>query len=153
MIEQAYRDYAAELFAYAQKYVEANTAEDVVQKAFLDLMQCKEKVLKIRAFLYYRVIMNIFDNTKMQNNFNRMLQEVPLHRSEMPDERMIYAETLAGIKETITTLPEKNRRAVEAIIFNDSTYEEAAEECAISVDAVKASLKRAKSVLRGQMVE
>lgn len=144
MIEQAYQKHRSELLRYARKQVDRSTAEDIVQQAFIDLMEC-EQVQQVRAFLYRSVTTNIIDFIRSEI-YRRSCSLEVARRIEAPWEPMSYVETLTSVRQAIAKLP--RYQVVEDVLCDGYSYFEAARRHGITVSHCRQIIHRARKLIQ-----
>lgn len=148
-----YEEFFHALLAVACKYVEIETAKDIVQDTFFKLWSKPQKfvqIIDLRFYLYRAVqnqCLNYLRDKKVEENYR--------NETEMVSEDFFYnalleEEVFARLRGAINELPEKYRDVINLNLegLNDK---EIALHLGISLDAVKQQKRRGKEQLREKL--
>jgi len=145
--ETEFRKLYLPLGMYALRYVgETNSAEDIVQTAFLKAWQALENGFEIadfKAFMYRCVRNECISFFRQKQRFVE-LEEVP----EIEDNDIDTSERDARIWQAIDELPERCRQVFLLSKRDGLSNEEIADELGISVKTVKNQMTKAFTRLR-----
>jgi RNA polymerase sigma-70 factor, ECF subfamily len=153
--EALYERYSREVWALAYaRWMNADTAQDIMQEAFLRLWKQwldGEKILNPRAWLL-RVARNLAED-HAKSAFSRNGTQPPqtmngvYAKSPHPWERLEQQEAFAQVRLTLHELPEADREILTLRYALDYDTEEIADVLAIQVTAVHMRLSRARQRL------
>jgi len=152
IFEKLFKTYSKALkrFLYF-KFGDLESAEDVMQEAFIKLWSNCKKVEfeKAKSFLY-TVGNNLFINIKKHEKVvrNHQKQIKTYNNDESPQYLLEEKEFYVKIKKTIEALPEKQRVVFLMSRIEKKKYKEIAEELGLSVKAVEKRMHGALIVLR-----
>jgi len=145
MVERAYKKYQSELLRYARKKVDRSTAEDIVQQAFIDLMEC-EQVQQERAFLYQSVATNIIDFIRRETFAREYFSQLEERSNEQPDEHAICNEMFAMIKEAIAK--SRHSAIAEEVLLDGYSYSEVAKRRGITTSRCRQIIYRVRRLIQ-----
>ncbi|TKG95440.1 RNA polymerase sigma-70 factor [Puteibacter caeruleilacunae] len=155
--------YFTQLFFYAQKFVDEETARDLVQDVFLTLWNnCKTLTIdsSLEGYLFRMVRNKCLQNLEKQKvrRDYASVQEVKLKMDEIHyfDEdsgitSLIEQELEDKYEEALSKLPEKCRLVFEMSRKEGKKNREIAEEMGISVKAVEKHISKALSILKDEL--
>jgi RNA polymerase sigma-70 factor (ECF subfamily) len=156
--ELLYNKYAPGLIFYGRKFVDYQTAEDVVHDVFLKIW-CSDTVMfdneNISVYLFNAVRNMCFDLLKHQvvhddyvsNTVMAMkLEELALDENII--DKMIEQERIDTVYKAIDRLPEKCREVFVQAYMEEKKNLEIAEQLHISVRTVEAHIFKALKLLR-----
>ena len=148
-----YEEFLHALLAVACKYVEIETAKDIVQDTFFKLWNTPQKFVQItdlRFYLYRSVqnqCLNYIRDKKVEENYR--------NETEVASEDFFYnvlleEEVFIRLRGAINELPEKYRDVIN-LNLEGLSDKEIALHLGISLDAVKQQKKRGKEQLREKL--
>ena len=148
-----YEEFFHALLAVACKYVETETAEDIVQDTFFKLWNAPQKFVQItdlRFYLYRSVqnqCLNYIRDKKVEDRYR--------DRAEVVSEDFFYntvleEEIFIRLQQAIEELPEKYRKVIN-LNLEGLSDKEIALHLGISLDAVKQQKKRGKEQLKEKL--
>ena len=153
--EALYERYSREVWALAYaRWMNADTAQDIMQEAFLRLWKQWQEgasILNPRAWLL-RVARNLAED-HAKSAFSRNGTQPPqtmngvYAKSPQPWERLEQQEAFAQVRMTLHELPEADREILTLRYALDYDTEEIADVLAIQVTAVHMRLSRARQRL------
>lgn len=153
--ETLYERHSREVWALAYaRWMNADTAQDIMQEAFLRLwkqMESGESILNPRAWLL-RVARNLAeDHAKSAFRRNgthppQTMNGVPAHQP-LPLERLEREETFAQLREAMEQMPKADREILTLRYALDYETGEIAELLSINATAVHMRLSRARQRL------
>lgn len=153
-----YKTNAPKLIFYASKYVDATTAEDLVQDIFLKIWQKQTFILLnegIKTYLYHAVKHACLDYLKHQNVKNNYMNTVitklkieELYFSDDPQFLYSADDRLCHIYREVGKLPEKCREIFIMSYLEERKTSEIADLLNISPRTVEAQLYKALRLLR-----
>lgn len=159
-----FRKYYPSLVFYATRFLEQEQAEDVVQDAFLDLWQRRDRIDKgdnLRAFMYrsvYTRVLNKLKHAAVTNNYQALTRDVMLKKAKYltPDNndvlRKIESEELGAVIDTvIESLPEKCRQVFKLSYLHGLKNREIADSLGISLKTAEAHMYKALKILRERL--
>ena len=159
--ERLYREYAPALIYYARKFVDYETAEDIVHDVFLKVWESETVMLvhqDIASYLYNAVRNHCLDLLKHQTisddyltQATRDLQLEELNHDDNPLDGMIKREQLDALYREIDRLPEKCREVFVLAYIEEKKNMEIADQLNISVRTVEAQIYKALKLLRSAL--
>ena len=154
--EDLYINYSRELFWIAMAYSNNKIlAEDAVQEAFLYLWKNRKKfnnTEELRPYLNLVVrnhITDFFRHRQIREKHHPIIQEETLEREYNPEEDD-FEEKFEAATKLINTLPEGCRKVFVAAVIEGMTYQQIADQLAISKNTVKTQLKIAYKKLQSK---
>lgn len=143
-IEHSFKLYYRQLCIYALHFIEdMGTVEDIVQEAFVGLLQRKEEVRDVKPYLYASVRNKCISYLKKQRVGTDVVPE------DIPSEDMEdRSEIEARLWSAIDSLPEKRRRILLMSKRDGMKYEDIAYMLGISVNTVRNQISKALQALR-----
>ncbi|HBE03979.1 MAG: hypothetical protein A2096_09930 [Spirochaetes bacterium GWF1_41_5] len=117
-------------------------ADDAAQETFLRAFRSLRTFRSDSAFStwLYRITVNVcFDMLRKQKREKKLLQDL-----QVRTEKKTYNSEENAVNLMFAVLPENYRRVLELKFIGRCTYAEIAEEEKITIDAVKARIKRAR---------
>ena len=156
--ERAFADLMREYYAYVYAIVvgivdNAHDAEEVVQDAFFNAyrgLTQLEDATKFRSWLAEITRNCARQWLRKQRDETVSLDEVSeqiLQTQDSPDERLTQLEQRELIRQTIETLPQKDREIVRAFYLEGASYDELTNAHGLSYNAIASRLSRAKQQL------
>ena len=152
-----YEEFFHALLAVACKYVETETAEDIVQDVFLSFWKMDRggfpNVKTIKTFLYnsvqHRCLNYLRDLEIRDRNYKN------LGREELDEDyflcQQIRADVVAELFGAIDELPDRCKEIFKRSYVNGQEDRKIAEELNISLNTIKTQKQRAKSYLRERL--
>lgn len=161
-IEKLYRQYASLLTFYTRKFVDNDTAKDIIQDLFLKLCTVSDEILfgeDIKSYLYQSVRNACIDYLKRQETENNYIQTAinNLKLEEIyfnDDSQFVFSadERLKSVYKTVLTLPEQCRRIFTMYYFEEQKSSDIATKLDLSVRTVESQLYKALKLLRKTLV-
>ncbi|AZS31751.1 RNA polymerase sigma factor [Butyricimonas faecalis] len=148
-----YEEFFHALLAVACKYVEMETAEDIVQDTFFKLWNTPQKFVQItdlRFYLYRSVqnqCLNYIRDKKVEENYRN---ETELVSEDFFYNVLLEEELFIRLRGAINELPEKYKEVI-SLNLEGLSDKEIALHLGISIDAVKQQKKRGKERLREKL--
>ena len=148
-----YEEFFHALLAVACKYVEVETAKDIVQDTFFKLWSTPEKFVQITDLRFY--VYRSVQNQCLNYLRDRKVEENYRNETEMVSEDFFYnvlleEEVFIRLRGAINELPEKYRDVIN-LNLEGLSDKEIALHLGISLDAVKQQKKRGKEQLREKL--
>lgn len=140
-IESLFAAQESALLLYAQKLVhhDAETAEDIVQEAFLRLHACFHSVQQPKAWLY-RTVHNLAMNHLRSDRKIVPLTERPGDESSdalpLPDEYLVRLETITQTRQCLGQLDARSRELVRLKFEEGLSYKEISARTNLSISNV-----------------
>ena len=152
------RRHTERFYRLAYRYVQSReTAEDIVQEAFLKLWENPgtwqpERSNKFSTW-FYRVVINLcLDWRKKKRPAAYLDNETPLADDQEPmDATMIRAQEQKVLEQEIAALPERQRTALNLCFGEGLSNQEAAEVMGVKLKALQSLIMRAKTTLKERM--
>ena len=161
--EQLYEKYAPGLIFYAGKFVDDQTAEDVVHDVFLKIWNSETVMIfndGIKSYLFSAVQNTCLDLLKHQavhddymSKAIRDLKIEELTTGENMLDNLIEREQINAVYKEIDRLPEKCREVFTLAYLEEKKNVEIAEQLNISVRTVEAHIFKALKILRNVLKE
>ena len=148
-----YEEFFHALLAVACKYVETETAEDIVQDTFFKLWNAPQKFVQItdlRFYLYRSVqnqCLNYIRDRKVEENYRN---ETELVSEDFFYNVLLEEELFIRLRGAINELPEKYKEVI-SLNLEGLSDKEIDLHLGISIDAVKQQKKRGKERLREKL--
>jgi RNA polymerase sigma-70 factor (ECF subfamily) len=156
-LKDLYLTKAQSLFFFASRFVDSETAEDIVQDAFLKLWDNREKIFAsetINSYLFQIVKNACLDNLKHESVKNKVFQELSI-QLRMDEIEYYTKETFSienrkieQIHQLIENLPERCKEIFIAAYFENKRNKDIASELNISIRTVDAQIYKALSIIR-----
>ena len=152
-----YEQYAPGLIFYARKFVDHNTAEDIIHDVYLRIWNRDFFLIEesIRSYLFRAVRNSCLDYLKHLSVRNDYMSKaiVELKMEEITyyqdtDNQLIDQEQISSIYHAIDHLPEKCREIFKRSYLDDRKNAEIAQEFGISVRTVEAQIYKAMKTIR-----
>jgi RNA polymerase sigma-70 factor (ECF subfamily) len=151
------RRHSGRYYRIAYRFVRSKeTAEDVVQDAFLKLWEDPEKwrgeLSKKFTTWFYRVVTNLCLDRLKRPRTVELDENLPL-ADERPsaDESVMQAEAYRHLERAIAALPERQRTALNLCFDEGLSNQEAADVMGLKLKALQSLIMRAKTALRERM--
>lgn len=138
-----------ELLAYATCRVGATLANDMVQKAFIVLMQCTQEVEHPRAFLYKCLKREIASHTREENRRQRLAKRCARPLAQESPDTLCHLEQIGKVKAIIGTLP--RQPVVSGVLLESQSAQEVAKKHGLTEMAVRQVVERARKATRGEL--
>ena len=148
-----YEEFFHALLAVACKYVEIETAKDIVQDTFFKLWNTPQKFVQItdlRFYLYRSVqnqCLNYIRDKRVEENYRN---ETEVASEDFFYNVLLVEEVFIRLRGAINELPEKYRDVIN-LNLEGLSDKEIALHLGISLDAVKQQKKRGKEQLREKL--
>lgn len=157
-----YLQYAGELIFFARKFVDHQTAEDIVQDLFLKIWDRKSTVIAeseinnyLRSMVQNACIDHIrhqsVENSFLQKNI-RQLQLDELKYYESLNDHPGEAENMEVLYASIETMPPKRKEIFKKFFLEEQKHADIATELNISVRTVETHIYQALKFLRERIV-
>lgn len=156
-----FRKYYSSLKFYASRFLDDQQAEDVVQDAFMDLWQRRDKIEKgeyLRAFLYksvYTRALNILQHSVIVENHGKAITDIYLKKVDYfcSDSNEILEaiesnELGEEILQVIESLPNKCKEVFKLSYLYEMKNKEIADVMGVSLRTVEAHMYKALGLLR-----
>ncbi len=153
--EFIFKKHYKELCYFALKFTKnEEEAEEVVQDVFYKIWEKRKFInikISVKSYLYMSVrnkcIQNINHN-KLIKLYESQIQENENNECELPDDFIIYNESIKIFNEALNTLPENCVEIFKMSRFEGLKYKEIAERLAISIKTVEANISKALKTFR-----
>lgn len=129
-----------------------DSAEDIVQEAFVKLWERKENfntIDSIKAFLYLTVkntCLNLYKHKQVIQKHSQSLTEMMDEISV--DHKMVEAEVASQIRQALEQLPDGYRKVIYLGYFEGLSNQQAADHLNVSINTVKTQKVRGLRILR-----
>ena len=163
IFERLYKEYAPGLLFYARKFVDCQTAEDVVHDVFLKAGMSKSFLLtnENRGSYLFRAVRNAcLDLLKHQvvhdDYMSRAIRDLKIEElttGENALDSLIYREQIDAVYKEIDRLPDKCREVFTLAYLEEKKHIDIAEQLNISVRTVEAHIFKALKILRNVLKE
>jgi RNA polymerase sigma-70 factor (ECF subfamily) len=159
--KRLYEKYAPGMIFYARKFVDRQTAEDIVHDVFLKIWS-RETVMiideSIGSYLYRAVQHSCLDYVKhlsVHNDYvGRAIADLTMEElvsEKNPIDTLIEQEQRDAVYKSIDQLPEKCREVFVLAYLEEKKNAEIAESLHISVRTVEAQIYKALKILRNML--
>lgn len=159
-INQLFRQYSKPLFYYACKFVDEDSAKDIVQDVFLKLW--KNRTIPIHESISGLLFTMIRNNCLQQIEKEKVRQHYASHaKLQLREQELLYysGENLSIIQlelqnkldQAIEKLPEKCRNVFIMSRFQNKKNREIAEELGITLKAVEKHIGKALQIIRHEL--
>lgn len=151
------RRHTERFYRLAYRYVQnKETAEDIVQDAFLKLWENPERWQPERnsqfTTWFYRVLVNLCLDWQKKKRPAALDEDLPLIDEHEPHETtMIRTQEQQALEQAIADLPERQRLAVNLCFTEGLSNQEAAEIIGVRLKALQSLIMRAKARLKERM--
>jgi RNA polymerase sigma-70 factor (ECF subfamily) len=151
------RRHTERFYRLAYRYMQnKETAEDIVQDAFLKLWEDPEKWQPERnskfTTWFYRVVVNLCLDWQKKKRPVALDDEWPLvDEGETLDEAMSRAQEQKMLEKEIAGLPERQRTALNLCFDEGLSNQEAAEVMGLKLKALQSLIMRAKATLKDRI--
>ena len=155
---EIYRKYATLMQAFASKFIDRITAEDMVQDVFMRIWVSRETSPineSLQAYLFRAVrnrCINHLEHLKVKASYEAQavidlqIREAGFFQS--PEHLLIQQEQLEQVRREIDKLPEKSRRVFLMAYDDDMKAADIAEKLQLSVRTVETQIYKALKTLR-----
>jgi len=160
--EAFYLQYAGELIFFARKFVDHQTAEDIVQDLFLKIWDRKSTVIaesEIKNYLRSMVQNACIDYIKHQSVESSFLQEGirqlqldELKYYESSNDHFREAENIEALYASIEKMPPKRKEVFKKFFLEEQKHADIAIELNISVRTVETHIYQALRFLREKVI-
>ncbi|MGH7823622.1 MAG: RNA polymerase sigma factor [Candidatus Binatia bacterium] len=144
-------------YRLAYRYVQdRDTAEDMVQEAFLKLWEDPgrwqpQRNTKFTTW-FYRIVVNLCLDWAKKKRPLELDEEMPLSdERETVDATMIRSEEQKILEKEIAALPERQRMALNLCFDEGLSNQEAADVMGVNLKALQSLIMRAKTTLKQRM--
>jgi len=160
LFDELFRQYSRPLFYYASKFVENETAKDIVQDIFFKVWSDRKIIVSksLNALLFTMVRNSCLQHLEKQKVRNKYLESA---RLKLQEEELLYfmeektslieQELEDKLNKVLNSLPERCRQIFLLSRFENKKNKEIAEELEISVKAVEKQITRALATIRTEM--
>lgn len=134
-------------------------AQDIVQSCFLKLWQnpnmySPDKKAQFTTW-FYRVVLNACEDLRRKNKV-RAYQDIDemanIYGTEGSQESdMVVNEDQIALEKAIADLPDRQKDALNLVVYQEMKQKEAAETMGVGVKALESLLSRAKATLKDKM--
>jgi len=144
-------------YRLAYRYVQTReTAEDIVQDAFLKLWEAPGKWQPERnskfTTWFYRIVVNLCLDWQKKKRPLTLDEKLPLvDERETPDAEMIRTQEQHVLEREIAALPERQRLALNLCFAEGLSNQEAAEVIGVRLKALQSLILRAKATLKERL--
>jgi RNA polymerase sigma-70 factor (ECF subfamily) len=159
--KRLYEKYAPGMIFYARKFVDHQTAEDMVHDIFLKMVNRDNLIIideSIGSYLFRAVQNACKDYLKRksvrEDYLSRAITELKIEELEFaanPVNQMIYEEQIDAIYKAIDQLPEKCREVFVLAYLEEKKNAEIAESLHISIRTVEAQIYKALKTIRNML--
>ena len=161
--EELYKVYAPRLIYYAGRYVDSDTAEDLVQDIYMKLWQkrlfSKMEEKSLKSYLYHSVQNACLDLLRHQEVEGDYVQSMTLkwqiegiYYNDNPEWLLGDDERMPRVLREIQKLPEKCREIFMMSYMEERKTAEIAKMLEVSPRTVEAQLYKALKTLRGALI-
>jgi RNA polymerase sigma-70 factor (ECF subfamily) len=134
-------------------------AEDIVQEAFMKLWSRPDifdaaKGVKFTTW-FYRVVTNLaIDKTRRRKpQVKSEVLDFLADQTPRVDDRMVDLEQQTAIETAISSLPERQKAALNLCFYEGLSNKDAAEILGVGIKALESLLMRAKKTLREDLIQ
>ncbi len=144
-------------YLLAYRYMQnRETAEDIVQDAFLKLWEAPGKWQPEQnsqfTTWFYRIVVNLCLDWQKKKRSLVLDTELPLADThDAPDTVMIHTQEQQVLEQEIAALPERQRMALNLCFAEGLSNQEAAEVIGVGLKALQSLIMRAKATLKERM--
>ncbi|MEI6141022.1 MAG: RNA polymerase sigma-70 factor [Mariniphaga sp.] len=158
--EGLFRQYSKPLFYYATKFVDSETARDIVQDVFVKLWSDHSISINqsLNALLFTMIrntCLQHLEKQKVRNKYSEsaglLLREDELRYYTEERTSLIEQELEDKLNEVLNNLPERCSEIFKMSRFENKKNREIAEELDISVKAVEKQITKALATIRIEM--
>jgi RNA polymerase sigma-70 factor (ECF subfamily) len=154
VFKRIFEDFYMPLVIYARSMLkDHDEAEEVVQDLFLAIWEKHAELTinsSLKSYLFMAVknrCLGYFKHEKVKNRY-KDIQSRSANKQPLPDEEIMYKETVSRIKGSIELMPEKTRKIFLMNRDQGITYNKIAEKMDISVKTVEVHMGKALKILR-----
>ena len=155
---EIYRKYVSIMQAFALKFIDKITAEDLVQDVFMQIWVNRETfpiTENLQAYLFRAIrnrCINHLEHLKVKSEYEALeMIELQIREAgffQSPEQLFIRREQLERIHQEIEKLPEKSRKVFKMAYYDDMKAAEIAEELHLSVRTVETQIYKSLKILR-----
>ena len=152
------------LMFYANRFLDEDEAEDVVQDVFVELWKRRDSMEigeQIQAFLYravYTRSLNVLKHRNIESGYIAIVEEINQKRVEFyqPDNNEVIRriedrELRKEIHDAINELPDKCKEVFKLSYLHDMKNREIADAMGVSLRTIEAHMYKALKYLRGRL--
>lgn len=160
-VKKIYLQQAPQLIAFARKFVDNFTAEDIVHDAFLKLYHQNPDKLNdngIRAYLFRTVrnaCLDYLEHLKVEETYvSRIQAELKIEELRWYDlnEDILFAEKINAVYDEIERLPPQCKKIFVKAYLEEQKHAKIAEELDISVRTVETQVYKALKLIRDKLM-
>lgn len=159
--EVIFKEYYSRLVYYAKtKVIDTEVAEDIVQDAFVQLINNKSDIsnvanpIAIRNFLYTSIryaVLNRARRLKVHDNYLSLTPQKEIDDTDL-EQDIIKVETYYRLHQAINSLPHVCQKVVRYGYLEELSNSEIAEKLGIALETVKSHKKRGVKLLLERMI-
>ena len=144
-------------YRLAYRFVQnRETAEDIVQDAFLKLWESPERWQPERnskfTTWFYRIVVNLCLDWQKKKHPLALAEEASLPDDrDTPDRAMVRTQEQQVLEQEIAALPERQRMAVTLCFAEELSNQEAADVIGVRLKALQSLIMRAKATLKERL--
>jgi RNA polymerase sigma-70 factor (ECF subfamily) len=155
-----FQAYYQRLFLFACKFVDEDTAKDLVQNCFLELWNNRKKVeieSSFSAYIFtvvknrcYKYLKEESKKSEKHNNYRLKLKEEELNFFIHSEKSILEFEVKERIQKVVEQLPPKCSEVFNESRFNGLSNKDIAEKYSISLKAVEKHISKALKLFRDE---
>lgn len=158
-LDQLYRKHRHHLLRFVQRYVRnPEDAEDVVQNTFMEATRCAERFsgLSKPSTWLFGIALNLARNQVRRNCAGLVETVDETFLEQIVDDHadpatVVELRQIAGkVEALLANLPQEIRSTFEAVLDDESTYEQAAEQLSIPIGTVRSRVSRVRAAMRSE---
>ncbi|WP_417887020.1 RNA polymerase sigma factor [Zunongwangia sp.] len=158
--QKLYDEYSSVLISFALQYTsDKSLVEDSLQDVFINLYKYRSKlstISNLRNYLFTAMRRDVYKKIqKNKNVYNLEFRDRLVDREPSSEEKMIGEETLTEQKiqlaYTLTTLTEKQRKALYLRFNENRSYEELSDLLEISISSARTLIYRSLKEIRKKL--
>jgi RNA polymerase sigma-70 factor (ECF subfamily) len=142
------------LFVFLRnRNISRESAEDLIQKAFLYIWEHRKRIkpdLSLKSYLYRIAYTRMLNYLEQEPNHANLDEHVN-GTKKTPLDTIEYKDLNSAFEEAVSDLPERRRAVFESCFIEDLTYKETAEQLSISVKTVENHMALAFKDLRRKL--
>lgn len=152
-----FREHHSHLVRFVQRYVRnVDDAEDVVQNTFIEAVRCADRFsgLSKPSTWLFGIALNLA-RSHVRRSCAELREEVDEEFLEQivdlhadPAHMVELREVAGKVEQLLDTLAPDIRATFQAVVDEDSTYEDAAQQLQIPVGTVRSRMSRVRAALR-----